>query len=87
VATENVQPSEIRVYPNPVQQSFNITIPDIQNATLRVFNNIGEPVYQSAVLANQEQHVDAAQWPAGLYHYRIEADHKSVYYGSVSLVK
>jgi hypothetical protein len=87
VATENVQPSEIRVYPNPVQQSFNITIPDIQNATLRVFNNIGEPVYQSAVLANQTQQVDAAQWPAGLYHYRLEADHKSVYYGSVSLVK
>jgi len=87
VATENVQSSEIGVFPNPAQQSFTITIPDLQNATLRVFNSVGEPVFKAPMVANQSLQVDAEQWPSGLYHYRIDADHKSVYYGSVSLLQ
>jgi len=87
VATEQVLSSGIQVYPNPAHESFNVSIPDLQNATLRVFNNLGEPVYQSSVVAKQVHKVDAAQWPAGLYYYRIEADHKLVNSGSVSLMQ
>ncbi len=87
VATENIQPSGFNVYPNPARQNFTVTIPDIQHATLRVFNSFGEPVYQSPMEALQSHLVDAAGWPAGLYHYLIEADHKSIYQGSISLLQ
>jgi len=86
VATEKVQSSGIQVYPNPAQQSFTVNIPDLQNASLRVFNTVGEPVYQAHVAANQSHKVDGSKWPSGLYHYVIEADNKSIYYGSVSLL-
>ncbi|HXR82294.1 MAG TPA: T9SS type A sorting domain-containing protein, partial [Saprospiraceae bacterium] len=87
VATENVQASEIDVFPNPAQQSFTVTIPGLQNATLQVFNSVGEPVFKVPMVANQSLQVDTQRWPSGLYHYRIDADHKSVYYGSVSLLQ
>jgi len=87
VATENIQTSGIEVYPNPAHQSFTVSIPDLHNATLQVFNSIGEPVFKAPIVANQSLQVDAAQWSSGLYHYRIDADHKSVYYGSVSLLQ
>lgn len=87
VATENPSASGVKVFPNPAQQYFNVMIPDLQNANLQVYNNIGEPVYRSAVSANQVHRVEAGQWPAGLYHYRIEADHQTVYFGSVSMMQ
>jgi len=59
----------------------------LQNATLQVFNSVGEPVFKVPMVANQSLQVDTQRWPSGLYHYRIDADHKSVYYGSVSLLQ
>jgi len=87
VGTEDVQASSLMVYPNPAKQLFTVMVPDVQNASLHVFNSVGELVYQSHVEANQSHQVDATQWPTGLYYYRLEADHHSVYYGSVSRIQ
>jgi hypothetical protein len=85
VAVKDVDASSLSVYPNPAQNFFSISVPDLANAKLRVYNSLGENVYNKFVVSNQVHKIDAASWSPGLYYYTVEADGRSRYYGSVSL--
>jgi carboxypeptidase T len=87
VGTKDIRPAAMEVYPNPAKQTFTFAIPDLQQPTLRIFNSVGELVFQSAVQANQSEQVNADSWPTGLYYYRLDANHSPVTSGAISLIR
>ena len=85
VGTKDIAQQSLKVYPNPAYKSFSLSIPELTNAKMIMYNSLGEPVYRSPVESNQLHQVNVAGWAPGLYYFAVEADGRSVYYGSVSV--
>ncbi len=65
--------NEIKVYPSPASQSININIPIEYNATLfTIYNNIGQIVYISNEIEQQNTTIDIFNWQNGFYFIKIE---------------
>lgn len=63
------------IYPNPSESSFELSYSKLKQASsLSVSNMLGISMLQ-ANLPAQENHftIDASQWPAGVYVYRLES--------------
>ena len=85
VGTKDVVQNSLEVYPNPANKFFNLSIPELGNAHMMMYNAFGELVYHAPVASGQLHQVDVAHWVPGLYYFSIEGDARSVYYGSVSV--
>ncbi|MFP5436529.1 MAG: S8 family serine peptidase [Bacteroidia bacterium] len=84
LATATVSPvlQHPLLYPNPAQSVLNIIMPDADsNATLILYNNLGQPVYNKTLFTGNTG-VDVSPLSAGVYIYRITAN-KAVYSGKV----
>jgi hypothetical protein len=67
-----MRPEDIRVYPNPVTNTFNLEMPaGSANATIQVFNSMGQLMVTDATGNNSKTIIDASQWPAGIYMVRL----------------
>jgi hypothetical protein len=67
-----IKPEDIKIYPNPVSNSFSIEMPaGIANAIIQVYNSMGQLMTTIATGNNAKATIDASQWPAGIYVVRI----------------
>jgi len=62
---------KIRVYPNPAENQLNFATGNLlsKNATLEIFNAIGQLVYKSKIENNQS--VDVSGFSQGIYMVKI----------------
>jgi hypothetical protein len=68
----NIQNSNIKVYPNPTTSFIHINLGENKEAQiLKIFNSIGQEVYNSNVLDNQAQ-IDVSNYSNGLYFIKAE---------------
>lgn len=70
----------VNVYPNPVADNLNLQISDkLTNATIRVFNPMGQIVYQNEYKSlNNTQSIDFKSIPAGIYMVYIKSNEGAV---------
>lgn len=87
VSTIEVDPTAVRVFPNPTNNDFHITFPDATQFQVKVFDALGTPVYQSR--GNSERSTIPTQgWPAGMYSYHILSEKgESIKSGTVLIVR
>ncbi|MCX6258750.1 MAG: T9SS type A sorting domain-containing protein [Bacteroidia bacterium] len=74
---DNPDLAEINTYPDPFTGSFNLNIPDVSNAEIRIFNSTGQLIY-SVRTANMRNQVNASHWPAGMYFVRVTNGNKQL---------
>lgn len=67
--------SDIIVYPNPTYDLVNINLPNYSNYEIKLFNDVGEIIYQN--IGNQKV-VDLSGLPIGLYVLKIITSDKTV---------
>ncbi|MFO8086423.1 MAG: T9SS type A sorting domain-containing protein [Bacteroidales bacterium] len=66
----NEQTMEMSIYPNPATDQVNITIEDYNNATVEVYNLLGE-VVKSAQVTDENTQLDVANLNNGTYIVRV----------------
>jgi hypothetical protein len=67
-----MMPEDIKIYPNPVSNSFSIEMPaGSANTTIQVYNSLGQLMTTDAIGNNAKATIDASQWPAGIYVVRL----------------
>ena len=86
VATTNPQQDQYVAFPNPTGSSFTVSIPEIEEPEIRVFNSIGRLVYTSPPLFERTHVVPSSIWPPGLYQYQVSSEGVPVFTGLVSLI-
>lgn len=77
MATNDVNLNNVvNVYPNPVVDNLNLQITDkLNNATVRVLNQMGQVVYQNEHKSlNSNQVIDFKSIPSGVYLVYIKSD-------------
>jgi hypothetical protein len=73
-ATQFESKEIILLYPNPTSDQFEIFIPfEWVNAELKITNNIGQTVFSNK-LSHNDSHINIAQFPSGLYFYKLIVD-------------
>lgn len=66
----------LQVYPNPVNNSFNLTSETIfQNAHIYIYNTLGQLIVKTIVNKNE---IDVGDLTEGMYHFTLE--HKGKWY-------
>jgi hypothetical protein len=68
---------EINLYPNPANETLTISIPNINNTTITLFNSIGKSVYQSISLDSSHQ-IALNHFETGIYFCQIKQDNKVI---------
>ena len=67
------------VYPNPSQGSVNISLGELKNVNIKVFDNMGREIYNKANINTPEFHFNF-EGSAGVYLVEITANNKSQRY-------
>ena len=71
--------SEIVIYPNPNQGVFNLIVPKESSGNYKIYNLLGELVYDRAFLVETERvEVNLPNMPAGIYNVYLEIDNQTV---------
>lgn len=70
VDVEEQEAMNMSIYPNPVVDQVNITVEDFSNATLEIYNLLGE-VVKSTQLSSQNTQVDVSNLTNGTYIVRV----------------
>ncbi|MDN3666161.1 T9SS type A sorting domain-containing protein [Algibacter miyuki] len=73
LATDNVSNiSEIQVYPNPIENQFQVQLPaQIDGATLSLFNILGKRI-STYVISNKSNPIDTTTLIKGVYILKVE---------------
>lgn len=71
-SVEEIEKDFVSVFPNPADQwaVFSVQLANKENAELKVFNSLGEEIYQ-AVFSSANYTLATANWQPGIYFYRI----------------
>lgn len=65
---------DYKAIPNPTRERLNIQLENPQpNASLRIYNAIGQILYEDEVNETNVQ-IDIADWSKGVYFYQLEVD-------------
>jgi hypothetical protein len=67
---EELSPESVKVFPNPVGNSFVVEIPE-QTGLIKVFDHLGQEFYSNIVETAGSMRIDASAWPAGIYLLRF----------------
>lgn len=86
-ATSDPAANTFSVYPNPAGTSFTITMPTLEKPAVRVFNDLGQMVYEAQDIQSSAHLVPAYNWTPGLYHYQVLSAGVPVHNGAVSLIR
>lgn len=73
VGLDNSWASGIQVYPNPASEHIWIQNQTLYPLSLRIWNSLGEMVYQSPASDSPVLYVPSANWSQGLYMLEIES--------------
>jgi hypothetical protein len=66
--------SEIRIYPNPSGEQFNLMLPSGKAYGIQVYSTMGQLIYTSNSTSETLHTIDASPWPAGMYFIRLNDD-------------
>ena len=70
---------EIVIYPNPNQGVFNLIVPKESSGNYKIYNLLGELVYERAFLVETERvKVNLPNLSAGIYNVYFEIDNQTV---------
>ena len=86
VATNDIDDSDISIYPNPASSTINIQLPEINKPAISIFNILGREVYSNKSIVGNTERVTTAGWSEGLYQYVIYSEGKPVHSGLMSLI-
>jgi PKD repeat protein len=77
---ENTIANNLKVYPNPANEVLNIEIPYVNgNETLRIFNSMGQLIYEGQAQTNVTQmQVNVADWAKGVYQIEWVAQNNTL---------
>lgn len=64
---------QLLIYPNPVHGALTISLPDIENAAVSIYNSIGQRVY-SAGISTSTLNISTAAWAGGTYWVHIQGN-------------
>jgi len=80
MATDEVSlQDKIAVYPNPVVDMINIKSDGkLKNAQVKIFNSVGQTVYQNELNSSNTQSIDFKSNPAGVYMVYIKSDEGTI---------
>jgi type IX secretion system substrate protein/beta-propeller repeat-containing protein len=83
VGFENLQQSEINLYPNPTTGLFNIELPEgIQNAQIQIFDITGKTVYHGE-LYQRINPINLSRLSNGIYHISMITNAGEKLYGKM----
>ena len=74
-----VKENKIIIYPNPNNGKFRIQMDHTQSGTIKVYNAIGEIVYESAIIDSE---INLSGYAYGVYSVQISTAEK-IYVGNV----
>ncbi|MBI3501324.1 MAG: T9SS type A sorting domain-containing protein [Bacteroidetes bacterium] len=69
--------SQINIYPNPTSGAFELRIANCQNCGLKIYNTLGQIVYQSEI-HNPKSEIDLSEAPAGIYFLKLGTEQGTV---------
>jgi len=61
------------VYPNPVVNGLTISLPQLTNAEIRIYNAIGQEIYVAKPNTNL-MYINTKKWASGVYWVKVKAD-------------
>ncbi|MFI5218676.1 MAG: SBBP repeat-containing protein [Bacteroidia bacterium] len=77
--SENNQPYQFTIFPNPAQEYFDVTINSVFNkATISVINMLGEKIFENTFLHDKSQRCKITGLSQGVYFIKIILDGKEV---------
>ena len=84
IQSSNSPQNVISVMPNPVQNSFNITLNGENDESLifTLFNSIGKKIMEEIIL-NSSTTIDLNEYPSGIYLYRLNSGKDRVQNGKI----
>ncbi|MEQ9262669.1 MAG: T9SS type A sorting domain-containing protein [Owenweeksia sp.] len=75
----------LKVYPNPTRGYLVLEWEELQEkATVKVFNNTGQLVYENQYIEVWQKYISTESWPVGIYHLQIDS---GKYRQSVKILK
>lgn len=86
IAERNSLNSSLKIYPNPANQSFTVSLPDnfeLKRGTLSIFNISGKLIRQINRINSNQLVVDTTNFPVGEYLIRVEEDNNSPLIGKL----
>ena len=69
--------TDIKVFPNPVVDWLQITLPPNSSLEVVVYNAIGEKIYQSN--HHELAKINTVDWSPGIYHIEISLGQESIH--------
>ena len=80
---ETINSSNISIYPNPNNGTFNISISSqFKNASIEVYNSLGALVFKQEIV-NQENSIELLNQSNGLYFVKVMSENKIVGMGKI----
>lgn len=71
VSIDELQNDVVNIYPNPADEVLNVELKSGMNATISIFNMVGQQVMQRTVTGTR-QSIDVSGLLPGVYSYRLE---------------
>jgi photosystem II stability/assembly factor-like uncharacterized protein len=71
ISTTEVEQGNFSVFPNPVQHLLHITQTSVENATIRIFNNLGQFILSTSFGMSAKKTIDTSSLPPGSYVLQI----------------
>ncbi len=72
---EFLEQKDVSIFPNPASTTLNVKMDKVMNASIRIFNSLGELlVYQPQVSSDTVHSINISALPKGIYFVRINSD-------------